>query len=158
MKLLTEGKLKVCTVMLIGYLLTIITNTFKNDYLLVLMCMIFGNIPNFQIYNSVKKMCGIALISSTLGWFVSTSSNYIQNIDLILFPIGGYIVMTLIDKVMKKKSGILVITYIGSFLFDGNFGDQVRVWKDFGEAILVAVIISYLVGSLLKRLVIKYEN
>ena len=66
--------------------------------------------------------------------------------------------MTLIDKVMKRKSGILVITYIGSFLFDGNFGDQVRVWKDFGEAILAAVIISYLVGIFLKRLVAKNEN
>ena len=103
-------------------------------------------------------MCGIALVGSTLGWFVGTSSNYIHNIELLLFPIGGYIIMTLIDKVMKRKSGLLVITYIGSFLFKGSFIDQVKVWKNFGEAILAAVIISFLVGELLKKLVTKYEN
>lgn len=158
MKLLTEPKLKICIVVLAGYVLTIFTNTFKDDYLLVLMCMIFASIPNTNIYLSSKKMIGLGLVCSMLGWTVGMASSYIKNLDLLLFPIGGYISMKLIDNTMRKKSGLMVITYLASFLFRGNFIELIRIWKSYGKAILVSIIISYITEILIKKIGSKNEN
>ncbi|ACZ07345.1 Uncharacterised protein [Sebaldella termitidis] len=158
MKLLTEPKLKMCIVLLTGYLLTIFTNTFKNDYLLVMMCMIFSSIPNVSLYLTSKKMIALSMICSIFGWTVGAVSSYIKNVDLLLFPIGGYITMKLIDNTMKKKSGLIVITYLASFLFRGNFGDLMRIWKSYGEAIFASLIISYITEILIKKIGNKNEN
>ena len=66
--------------------------------------------------------------------------------------------MKLIDNTMKKKSGLIVITYLASFLFRGNFGDLMRIWKSYGEAIFASLIISYITEILIKKIGNKNEN
>lgn len=68
-----------------------------------MMCMIFSSIPNVSLYLTSKKMIALSMICSIFGWTVGAVSSYIKNVDLLLFPIGGYITMKLIDNTMKRN-------------------------------------------------------